>query len=407
MHLPSRSEQGSPVAREAVQAGPARDMSDVVVIGGGVIGLSIAWRAASQGMKVVVFDPEPGRGSSWAAAGMLAPVTEVHYGEEALLELNMASCRRWPAFVEELEAASGRHVGYRRCGTLLVAVDDGDRDALEELFDFERDLGLEVEWLTARRARELEPNLSPGIRAGMRAAGDHQVDNRLLVAALLAATERSGVSVRRVRVRALLKGADVVEGVVLEDGAQLHSRSVVLAAGSWSREIDGLPASCAPPVRPVKGQILRLSTPSGPHLLEQSVRGVVSGKTVYLVPRTDRSVVLGGTVEEKGFDTSVTVGAVYELLRDAHRIVPGVSELRLTEAMAGLRPGSPDNAPMIGPVRCPGADGLVIATGHYRNGVLLAPLTCEAVSEVLAGNEPPEEVRPFSPMRFQMSSWTR
>ncbi len=394
---------------KAAERQPGRDdrTCDVAVIGGGVIGLSIAWRAASRGMDVVVVDPEPGRGASWAAAGMLAPVTEVHYGEEALLALNMASCGRWPAFVEDLEAASGRDVGYRRCGTLLVAVDEGDRSWVEELFAFERSLGLEVEWLTARRARELEPNLSPGIRAGMRACGDHQVDNRLLVEALAAAAALSGTRFIRVRARAVVTAAQRVEGVLLEGGRLLEAPSVVLAAGSWSAEIADLPSLAVPPVRPVKGQILRLSTPPGPHLLEGSVRGIVNGKAVYLVPRANGSVVLGATVEEMGFDTSVTVGAVYEMLRDAHRVVPGVSELHLTEAMAGLRPGSPDNAPMIGAVTSCGVDGLVVATGHYRNGVLLTPLTCEAVSNILAGSEPPSEVLPFTPSRFEVPSWTR
>jgi glycine oxidase len=338
---------------------------------------------------------------------MLAPVTEVHYGEEALLALNLASARRWPSFASELEAAAGARVGYRPCGTLLVAADEGDRSWLEELFAFQRDLGLAVEWLSGREARRLEPNLSPGVRAGMIAANDHQVDNRLLVAALLAAGENAGCSLHRARASSLEVAGGAVEGVRLDDDRLLRAPSVVLAAGAWSRDLAGLPEAAVPPVRPVKGQIMRLTTPPGPPLLERSVRGFVNGTPIYLVPRANGTVVIGGTVEEQGFDTSVTAGAVYEMLRDAQRVVPAVSELQLDEVIAGLRPGSPDNAPIVGKIASAQLSGLVLATGHYRNGVLLTPLTAEAVCAVLAAEEPPPEFQAFSPGRFQARSWAR
>ena len=395
----------SPLAHE-----PLADRYDVVIIGGGVIGLSVAWRTAALGMRVAVVDPEPGRGASWAAAGMLAPVTEVHYGEERLLELNLASCRRWPSFAEEVESASDCSVGYRRCGTLLVAADEGDRASVEELFSFQRELGLEVEWLSARRARQLEPGLSPRIRAGMLAANDHQVDNRLLVPALLAAARSYGCTFHFSRAVALESAGNVLQGVRLDDGSVLRASSSVLAAGAWSNRLEGLPQELLPPVRPVKGQIMRLTSPGGPELLGRSVRALVNGAPVYLVPRSNGTVVIGGTVEEQGFDTAVTAGAVYEMLRDAHRVVPGVSELHLDESMAGLRPGSPDNAPMVGEVSSAQMSGLVVATGHYRNGVLLAPLTAEAVAMVLNGAESPAEFLPFSPGRFHEAgalSWGR
>jgi len=379
---------------------------DVVVVGGGVIGLSIAWKAASAGMNVGVVDPDPGRGSSWAAAGMLAPVTEVHYGEETLLALNLAACSRWPAFADELEAASGSSVGFRRCGTLLVALEDADRTWLEELYDFEKGLGLEVEWLNGRGARAIEPNLSPNVRAGMRAVGDHQVDNRRLIEALLAATRMAGCTLHRTKATSVLTTGGTVEGVQLEGEALVGARNVVLAAGAWSSDLGGIPKSAIPPVRPVKGQILRLQTPPGPPLLDRSVRGIVNGRAVYLVPRASGTVVLGATVEEQGFDTSVTAGAVYEMLRDAQRVVPGVSELQIYEVIAGLRPGSPDNGPIVGPAGAPDISGLLVATGHFRNGVLLAPLTAEAITSLLKGAEVPPEVLPFSPERFEMPSWS-
>jgi glycine oxidase len=372
---------------------------DVVIVGAGVIGLSVAWRAAAAGMRVVVADPDMARGASWAAAGMLAPVTEAQYGEEALLALNLAAARRWETFAAELSATAGP-VGYRRTGTLLVALDDGDRAWTHTLFEFQRELGLEVEWCTGRRARALEPALSPGVRCGLWVAGDHQVHNRMLLTALAGAAESTGVAIVPETVEAVELAAGEVEGVRLASGATLAARAVVLAAGCRSPFVGGLPGGAVPAVRPVKGQIVRLR--SGPGMAApvptRTVRAIVEGSSVYVVPRQDGTVVVGATVEEQGYDTTVTAGAVYELLRDAHRAVPAVTEMALDEAVAGLRPGSPDNGPVVG--ASPSVHGLVLATGHYRNGILLAPLTADAVVSVLGGGEPPAELAPFGPGRF-------
>lgn len=373
---------------------------DVVVVGGGVIGLASAWRIAARGMAVAVVDPEPGRGASWAAAGMLAPVSEVHYGEEPLLELNLASARRWPAFADELAGAVGHPIGYRACGTLIVAADEGDRAWAEELVRYQRQLGLDVTWLSGRAARRLEPSLAPGVRGAIWAADDHQVDNRVLVGALIEAVTAAGADVRRVPAAAVECAAGAVRGVALGDGTVLDAPVVVLAAGCWSGTIGGLPDGAVPPLRPVKGEILRLSGARGAPVLGRTVRAVVQGASVYLVPREDGTVVVGATVEEQGFDASVSAGAVYELLRDAHRVVPGVTEMVLDEASAGLRPGSPDNAPIIGPAAVAGADGLVLATGHYRHGILLTPITADAVAAVVAGAQPPTQTAPFGPARL-------
>jgi len=379
--------------------GADRDV-DVVVVGGGVIGLASAWKIAARGMAVAVVDPAPGRAASWAAAGMLAPVSEVHHGEEPLLALALGSARRWPAFAAELAQAVRRPVGYRTSGTLVVAADDGDRAWTQELYAFQRDLGLGVEWLTGRRVRQLEPGIAPGVRAAIWVPGDHQVDNRLLVGALLDAVAAAGVGIHRDRATALDRSAGAVTGVRLAGGTTLRARTVVLAAGCWSGQLEGVPAGAVPPVRPVKGQILRLSPCERAPVLTRTVRGMVRGSSVYVVPREDGTVVVGATVEERGFDTAVTAGAVYELLRDAHRVVPGITEMVLGESMAGLRPGSPDNAPIVGPASVRGADGLVVATGHYRQGILLAPLTAEAVAAIVSGDEPPDEMAPFGPGRF-------
>jgi glycine oxidase len=372
---------------------------DAVVIGGGAIGLTSAWRMAQRGMRVVVVDPDPGRGASWVAAGMLAPVTEVHYTEERLVALTMASALRWPSFASELEADAGSAIAYRTCGTLVVDVDDDDRAWSDELFQFQCSLGLDVERLNARRVRQLEPNIAPGVRSGLLAKGDHQVQTRRLVTALLAAATGRGVHWHRAPALFIETAGGTVEGVRCDD-AVLRAPVVVLAAGCWSGSVPGLPPGVVPPVRPVKGQILRLAGEARRTLLQRSVRGLVQGASVYLVPRADGTVVIGATVEERGFDTTVTAGAVYELLRDARRVVPGITEFELVEARAGLRPGSPDNAPIVGPSSI---TGLLLATGHHRNGILLTPLTADTVAALATGESPPAEMAAFTPARFAPS----
>jgi glycine oxidase len=374
-----------------------RQTPDVVVAGGGVIGLVTAWRCAGRGLAVEVADPEPGRGAARVAAGMLAAVTELQYGEETLLRLNLASAGRYPSFVAELRDATGLDVGYRRCGTLSVALDADDRAQLRELHAFQQSLGLDVSWLTGRECRRLEPMLAPGIRGGLRIDGDHQVDPRLLAAALLQACRNAGVRLEPAAVRRIVVEGGRATGVELADGRIRRAGQVVLAAGSSSGRIGGLPEEVLPPVRPVKGQVLRLRVPPAyAPFLSRTVRAVVRGGHVYLVPRESGELVVGATSEEMGDDTTVTAGGVYELLRDAHELVPGITELPLAETCAGLRPASPDNAPLLGRTALP---GLAVATGHYRNGVLLTPVTGDLMAEILTGGDP-EQARPFTPLRF-------
>jgi glycine oxidase len=361
--------------------------NDVVVVGGGAIGLAVAWRLAQRGRDAVVVDPEPGAGATYVAAGMLAPVTEVHYGEVPLLGLNLESARRWPSFAAEVEAAAGSPIGYRQEGTVAVALTDDDQRALGALVEFQERLHLPVERLSSAACRTLEPSLTPRVRGGARAPGDHQVEPRALSSALLAACGRAGVELDRRTVAALDPGP----GVRLEDGEVLACDTVVVAAGCGS-------AGLVPvPIRPVKGQILRLAGDVAA-LLTRTVRGLWHGKSVYLVPRTDGELVVGATVEERGFDTTVTAGAVHELLESAVALVPGVAELELREARAGLRPGTPDNAPIIGPVR--GVPDVVVATGHYRNGILLTPVTADAVADLVTSGTIPEAAAPFGLERF-------
>ncbi|MGV9343715.1 glycine oxidase ThiO [Streptomyces spiralis] len=372
--------------------------SDVLVIGGGIIGLVTAWRAAQRGFATAVVDPDPGGGAAQVAAGMLAAVTELHYGEQTLLGLNLASARRYPDFAAELTELTGHDLGYRRCGTLAVALDADDRAHLRELHDLQRASGLESEWLSGRECRRLEPMLAPGVRGGLRVDGDHQIDPRRLAAALVAACERAGVVLHRAWAERLTVRGDRAAGCVLRDGTELGAGQVVLAAGSRSGQLAGVPDEVLPPVRPVKGQVLRLTVPKRyAPFLSRTVRAMVRGSHVYLVPRVSGELVVGATSEELGWDTTVTAGGVYELLRDAHELVPGITELPLTETRAGLRPGSPDNAPLLGPTEL---DGLLLATGHYRNGVLLTPVTGDAMAHVLTTGELPDEARPFTPRRF-------
>ncbi|HEY8980660.1 MAG TPA: glycine oxidase ThiO [Streptomyces sp.] len=381
---------------------PSARPSDVLVVGGGIIGLVTAWRAAQRGLRAAVLDPEPGGGAAEVAAGMLAAVTELHHGEQTLLALNLDSARRYPDFVAELTEATGYDVGYRRCGTLAVALDADDRAHLRDLHELQQRSGLDSTWLAGRECRRLEPMLAPGVRGGLRVDGDHQVDPRRLAAALVAACWHAGVTFHREWAERLEVAGDRATGVHARGGAFFGAGQVVLAAGSLSGRLAGVPDAVRPPVRPVKGQVLRLAVPAAyAPFLSRTVRAVVRGSQVYLVPRANGELVVGATSEEQGWDTVVTAGGVYELLRDAHELVPGITELPLTETRAGLRPGSPDNAPLLGPTALP---GLLLATGHYRNGVLLTPVTGDVLAHALTCGELPEEALPFTPRRFGADS---
>jgi glycine oxidase len=349
---------------------------DVAVIGGGVIGLSAAWMARRRGLSVTVFDRGAlGDGASRVAAGMLAPVSEAEAGEPTVLRAGLASAQRWPSFAAELEEASGADAGYRRCGTLVVARDADEAEALERERELRERFGLRVERLLPSAARRLEPALAPTLRGALHLPDDHAVDPRLVCTALARAAERAGAVLR--------------PGVEVSDLAALPAEQVVIAAGPWSGAF-GEEAR----VRPVKGQSLRLHDPTGPGLIDRVVRWGPPTPG-YLVPRGDGRYVLGATSEERGFDTAVTAGGVHDLLRDASELVPGILELEVEEAIAGLRPGTPDNAPIIG--RSLADPRIVWATGHYRNGVLLAPVTADLVVAELAG-EPVEHS--FGPGRF-------
>jgi glycine oxidase len=347
--------------------------TQIAVVGGGVIGLSVAWRLASDGKRVTVIDPAPGTGASWVAGGMLAPVAEAGPGEEGLLEIGTASLAAWPRFAAQLTAIAG-DPGLRTEGTVVAALDAGDAAELAALAEHLDRLGRPVRRLSGRELRALEPGIAPSVRSGLLVPGDLAVDNRELLSCLTKAALHHGV-----RFVATAAGA-VRPGVVeLADGSTVDSEVVVISAGAWS---GALHPALAGLVRPVKGEILRLRRrPAALPPPVRTIRAMVESRPVYLVPRANGEVVLGATQYEAGFDTEVTVRGVRDLLADAERVLPGIAEYALVECAAGLRAGSRDNLPLIGWLE----PGVLVATGHHRNGLLLAPVTADAVAALVDG----------------------
>jgi glycine oxidase len=372
--------------------------ADVVVIGGGLIGTSIGWRLRQAGLDVALIVGERSAAASGVAAGMLAPVTETTFTEQRLLALNLASLSRYPEFVAEVELASGLPAGLRRTPNLSVAYDADDAARLSTFADFLARAGHPGERLTSRECRRYEPLLAPTIRSGLLVEGDWSCDNRLLWRALIKAGDLIGVRELPGFVHRVTSSNGQVTGVQLADGSSIGARWVVVANGAWARQIDGPPDL---PVRPVKGQILRLD-PGRLPAPSLTIRAYVRGAEIYLVPReSGHEVVLGATVEELGFDHRITAGATYELLRDGRTVMPMSAEYALVETSVGWRPGTPDNAPILG--RCE-VEGLVLATGHYRNGVLLTPITADVISTLIMSGELDSIAAPFTLDRFALAA---
>jgi glycine oxidase len=360
-----------------------------------VVGLGIAWRLAARGAAVAVFDRgKAGAGASHAAAGMLAACCEAEPGEEALVALGRESQARWPAFADELLRASGIDVELRREGTLVLALTADDQGEILHRLEFQRRLDLPLEWLSAADTRKREPHLAGKLAGALFSPQDHQVDNRKLVQALRIAAEAAGATIHEHRpVKEISVHSRKATGLVFEDGTAAEADIVVLAAGAWSRTIAGLPPDRRPPVRPVKGQMLALRMDPNAPLLDH----VLWAPGAYLVPRRDGRLIVGGTVEEKGFDDTITAGGVMALLDAAWRAVPAVEELPIAEIWVGHRPGSRDDAPILGPGPL---EGLFYATGHHRNGILLAPITADAMARLILDNVVDPAIRPFGLERF-------
>jgi glycine oxidase len=367
--------------------------AQIAVVGGGVIGLSVAWRLAVAGHRVVVIDPAPATGASWVAGGMLAPIAEAWPGEEGLLTIGSASLSEWPAFAQDL-TATAMDPGLRTNGTVVVAADAADAAQLEILAAHLASLGRKVERLTTQRLRRLEPSLGPSVRSGLMTK-DYSVDNRELLRALLKATRRSGVEFVTATASAVRAGE-----VRLSDESIVECDVAVISAGAWSGRLH---TALGPLIRPVKGEIVRLrARPGTLPPPRRTVRGLVESRPLYLVPRAGGELVLGATQYEAGFDTEVTVRGVRDLLADAERVLPGLAEYAVIECAAGLRAGSRDNLPLIGWLE----PGVLAATGHHRNGFLLAPITASAVAALVNGKPLPKAARPADPVRFTQAVYT-
>ena len=380
----------------------------VAVIGGGIIGLASAWQLLGAGCQVTVLDPGVAGGATHAAAGMITPSSEATFGQEALLAASTASAGRWPAFAADLAADSGLPIDLRREGTLFLAADHDDEQVLARQARLLERHHRAVERLPSRAARRLEPALSPRLAGCLLIEDESAVDPRRVARALRVAITSRGGEFRPVLARPRLRDRRIVgaepaveptsrsvEPVGSPRAQASHADVTVLAAG-WATTGLAAQMGLRVPIRPLKGQVLRLR-PAAPDVLHRIVRASVHGRFVYLVPRSDGEVVVGATSEDVGADPSVTAGAVHDLLHDAIEIVPELSEAALVESTAGLRPATPDNLPVVGPS---GVDGLVVAAGHGRDGILLAPLTADAVVAHVLGLPPPEHADHFDPRRF-------
>ena len=370
---------------------PAR--AEIAIVGGGLIGLSIAWRLAQAGRSVVVVERETiGSGASLAATGMLAPAAEHEPGSDPLLPLALDSLRRWPGFRDELQEASGLDLDYREDGTLVLAIGRDEVERLRFRYDLQRRSGVAAEWIAGTEVRRREPALRPSVTAGVFCPLDHQVDPSRVMAALVRACRAAGVVlVENSPVVALERAGGRVTGLRTAEDV-LAADTVILAAGAWSGEGGLLPQGLGLPVRPLKGQSLALKTTPRTGTLSH----MVWTEQVHMAPKSDGHIIVGATVEDCGFRTGVTAGGLYALLEGARRVLPGIEEMEVEAVWSGFRPTSDDDAPILGEI----APGLVVATGHHRNGYLLAPVTADAIAAFVTTGALPAVAKDFSLARF-------
>jgi glycine oxidase len=367
--------------------------TQIAVVGAGIAGLGVGLELVERGFEVTIFErDEVGRGASWAAAGMLAPTAEVTFEEEALLRLGQKSLAMYPDFIARLEEASGMDVDYRDEGTLMVALDRDDAEELQRVHDYHRELGLEVDKLNADEARELEPGLVPNLHSALYIRTDHQVDPRRMTRAMAKAFERAGGTLREHTAIARVECGERVEAVVTDAGERIACETLLVAAGAWTRGLEGIPRELLPRIRPVRGQMLSIDL-GEPPLCERVIRA----PDAYLVPKSDGRLIVGATSEEMGFDPQLTAGGVFELLRGAWETLPGIYDQHLLDMWTGFRPVTLDNLPVLGPSEL---DGLWFATGHGRNGILLTAVTAECLAEAIATGHTPDALQGFTPARL-------
>lgn len=391
--------EGSYVAQENIRNTTEQQ---TVIIGGGVCGLAIGWELAESGLAVTIVERgHCGGEATHAAAGMLAAVAECEPGEEQLLQLTRWAQQLWPSYLDRLEASSGLRPDYRDEGILVVALNRDEVERLRFRHEFQTSLGLPLTWLEGHELREREPHLRQSAAAAIYSPEDHQVDNRQLAESLKQAYVNAGGRLREdCEVTSLDFSEPTHKRISLGNGEVLEAKTVVLAAGAWTRGLPGLPDAAKPPVRPLKGQSLALQmVPKSPLLAH-----VLWTEQIYCVPRRDGRLIIGATVEERGFDDSITAGGIYALIEGARRALPGIEDLPLIESWSGFRPGCRDDAPVLGETPVP---GLHLATGHHRNGILLAPVTGHCIAQQILTGALPEAARPFTLARFKPLSARR
>jgi len=366
--------------------------ADVVIIGAGVIGCSVAWYLALANLRVIVLDKQqPGQEASSAAAGMLSPQSDTDTPDD-FFRFCLSSRELYPDFVVRLSEDSGIDVEYRTEGTIVAAFTEEESLILEKRARWQRASGLKIEYLTGEQARKLSPSLSKNIRSALYVPGDHQVDNRKLTKAVTTAAHRRGAETQHGKsVQEILTSGNRATGVRVF-GETINAGTIIIAAGSWSGLIG---APYCPPVEPVRGQMLALNSVS------DNLRYVFHTPRAYIVPRRDGRIIIGSTTERVGFDKSNTAAGIKGLLSGAIEAIPALESLPINEIWAGLRPGTPDGLPLLGPARSSGMENLIFATGHYRNGILLTPITAKVISNMILGQPVPESLKPYAPDRFK------
>ena len=358
----------------------------ISIIGAGICGLSIGWYLARAGQKVKIFDQgQSAKQASWASAGMLASNIESEPGEERLLPLLIESRSLWDEFVTLLESDSKLPVSISKHGTLAVALNSDDKKIIEHAFRYKTSLGLELELLSGKDIRKIEPHLSPKVCLGMHSVSDSFVDSRLILKALRIAFSKAGGELyENNKVEEITVRNNQVNAIIV-NGQKVSSNFVIVAAGAWSGKIKGILEEVKLPVRPVKGQMLLVQMEKKNLRLDHAIWS----PRIYLVPKTNSRLYIGATVEEKNFNEQITAGGMHDLLRFAYELLPGIYDLEITEMTSGLRPASRDDAPILGPLKFNNSiiEGLILATGHHRNGILLAPITAKSISHYILKGE--------------------
>jgi glycine oxidase len=368
-------------------------MNKIGIIGGGIVGLACGWQLVKKGFHVEILEKEKEfKGAAWVSAGMLAPQAELGFEEFDYFSLCMKSLDMYPSFLTELEKDSGIHVPLKKCGTLMAAFDRDQTERLKRIKDFRLKVNMPGKWLTGSEAKELEPLLSPKCTCGLLFEEDAEVDNRKLLEALKQAFINLGGKLYEEHT---VESVNIVNGKAESlhfHGIDAKYDKILIAAGSWLPKIKGLEflADCF--IKPVKGQIISLKASP-----EFDLKYAVRANDVYIVSKSDGRIIIGASVEDFGYDRTITAGAVYTLLENAWEAIPGIYELEMLGVEAGLRPGSMDNQPMLGET---GIENLFIAGGHYRSGVLLAPITAYNMANIVAGEKYAEEIDKFSVKRF-------